>query len=221
MHSADRAIDAPALRPHRVRAVGGWTAGVLFALMLAGCGTSPTRPAQQASVMDDVDWYGANDQSDPIAALLRSKGAQPTARKPGAAQEDAAQTPTGLVSTAMTLLGIRYRYGGNNPDEGFDCSGLVTYAFQQSLGMKLPRNAAEMARLGNQIDRTDLKAGDLVFFNTLGRRYSHVGIYVGDNSFVHSPSSGGVVRVENMDMRYWKKRYNGARRLEPGLLASR
>ena len=84
----------------------------------------------------------------------------------------------------------------------------VTYTAERSLGLKLPRNAAEIAQQGISVAKNELKAGDLVFFNTLGRRYSHVGIYLGDDRFVHSPSAGGVVRVENMTMAYWSKRYN-------------
>jgi cell wall-associated NlpC family hydrolase len=125
-----------------------------------------------------------------------------------------------MVSEALNYLGIRYRFGGASPDTGFDCSGLVTYTAERSLGLKLPRSAAEMAQQGISVSKNELKAGDLVFFNTLGRRYSHVGIYLGDDRFVHSPSSGGVVRVENMAMTYWTKRYNGARRLDNSLMAS-
>jgi len=125
-----------------------------------------------------------------------------------------------MVSEALNYLGIRYRFGGSSPDTGFDCSGLVTYSAERSLGLKLPRNAAEMAQQGISVAKNELKAGDLVFFNTMGRRYSHVGIYLGDDRFVHSPSAGGVVRVESMTMAYWTKRYNGARRLDNSLMAS-
>lgn len=118
-----------------------------------------------------------------------------------------------IVGTAMRFLGIKYKFGGDTPYTGFDCSGLVAYAAEKSLGLKLPRTSAEIAHEGISIKRTDLKKGDLVFFNTRGRRYSHVGIYLGNEKFVHAPRTGAVVRVEDMNQAYWKKRYNGARRL--------
>nr|WP_269495397.1 C40 family peptidase [Castellaniella sp. S9] len=121
--------------------------------------------------------------------------------------------PRTLVSTAMTFLGVKYRYGGDSPGEGFDCSGLVAYAAEKSLGLKLPRSARDMAREGISVNRNELRRGDLVFFNTRGHRNSHVGIYVGDHKFVHAPRTGAKVRVESMNVAYWRKRYNGARRL--------
>src|SRR3546814_870695 len=115
--------------------------------------------------------------------------------------------------TALSVLGIKYRYGGEAPNTGFDCSGLVIYAAEKSLGLKLPRRSAEIAQEGISVKRNELKRGDLVFFNTRGHRFSHVGIYLGNREFVHAPRTGAVVRVESMDVAYWKKRYNGARRL--------
>jgi cell wall-associated NlpC family hydrolase len=119
-----------------------------------------------------------------------------------------------LAKQMLTQLGIRYRFGGKSPSTGFDCSGLVFYSAQESLGLKLPPRSDDMAKLGANIERSDLKVGDLVFFNTMGRQYSHVGVYLGDSKFVHSPASGGVVRVEDMTQRYWDKRFTGARRLD-------
>lgn len=118
-----------------------------------------------------------------------------------------------MAASALSLLGINYRFGGNSPDTGFDCSGLVRHVVRNALGLDLPRTAREMARLGERIPLTDLKPGDLVFFNTMRRTFSHVGIYLGDNRFVHAPSSGGEVRVEDMSERYWVARFQGARRL--------
>jgi cell wall-associated NlpC family hydrolase len=122
------------------------------------------------------------------------------------------------------LLGIKYRFGGETPNTGFDCSGLVSYAAEKSLGLKLPRSSAEMAREGESVKTSELRKGDLVFFNTRGHRNSHVGIYLGNKQFVHAPRAGAVVRVESMDIAYWKKRYNGARRLAanstPDMLAA-
>lgn len=121
-----------------------------------------------------------------------------------------------LAVEAMSLIGIHYRRGGTSPEAGLDCSGLVRYVFRQANGTELPRTSAEISRVGEHIDKKDLQPGDLVFFNTLKRAFSHVGIYLGDNKFIHAPSSGGAVRIENMDMSYWKARFNGARRIVEG-----
>ncbi len=118
-----------------------------------------------------------------------------------------------LASYALGYLGVRYRMGGTSPDGGFDCSGLVSYVTQQVLGLTLPRRAEEISQIGEHVKRSDLEPGDLVFYNTMHRKFSHVGIYLGDGRFVHSPASGGVVRVESMDLSYWKARFNGARRI--------
>ena len=118
-----------------------------------------------------------------------------------------------LAVEAMSMLGIKYRYGGNTPETGLDCSGLVRYVFKAALGTDLPRTAAEISRVGEKIDSHDLQPGDLVFYNTLRRGFSHVGIYLGDSKFIHSPSAGGEVRIESMDIAYWKKRFVGARRI--------
>ena len=131
----------------------------------------------------------------------------------------AAQHP--LSKQALQHIGIRYRYGGTSPDNGFDCSGLVHYSAMESLGLRLPRRSTEIARAGKAIKRQELAVGDLVFFNTLGARYSHVGIYVGSNMFVHAPSSGGVVSVQDMTEPYWNKRFTGARRIDPVMIANR
>ena len=118
-----------------------------------------------------------------------------------------------LALNALGLIGIRYRMGGNTPENGLDCSGMVRYVFQQAWGKTLPRTAEEISRVGENIERTNLQPGDLVFYNTLRRGFSHVGIYLGDNKFIHSPSSGGQVRIESMELSYWKTRFNGARRI--------
>ena len=118
-----------------------------------------------------------------------------------------------LLLQAFALTGIKYRYGGDSPATGFDCSGFVRYVFQQ-IGTALPRNASEISHLGRQVDKAELQPGDLVFFNTLRRPFSHVGIYLGDHRFIHSPSRGGTVEIVSMSHRYWERRYNGARRLD-------
>jgi cell wall-associated NlpC family hydrolase len=119
-----------------------------------------------------------------------------------------------VVMNAMGLLGVRYRFGGNTPETGLDCSGLVQLVFKESFGLVLPRRAAQMSQVGGNISKDELKPGDLVFFNTLKRAFSHVGIYVGEGKFVHAPSSGGKVRVESLNTPYWVTRFNGARRLD-------
>ncbi|MDO8652296.1 MAG: C40 family peptidase [Undibacterium sp.] len=118
-----------------------------------------------------------------------------------------------LTVKAMDMLGIRYKRGGNTPENGLDCSGFVRYVFKDALGAELPRTSNEISKVGEHIEVKDLQPGDLVFYNTLRRGFSHVGIYLGDNKFIHSPSVGGQVRVESMDITYWKNRFNGARRI--------
>lgn len=118
-----------------------------------------------------------------------------------------------LMLQVIGLLGIPYRAGGNLPEQGFDCSGLVRHVFGQAWGMALPRTAEEISRIGVHVDQQDLEAGDLVFYNTLQRSFSHVGIYLGDHRFIHSPSAGGSVRIEEMDSHYWRQRFDGARRI--------
>jgi cell wall-associated NlpC family hydrolase len=119
-----------------------------------------------------------------------------------------------LLDNGLSLLGVRYRFGGESPQSGFDCSGLVRHVFSEALGVLLPRTAVEMARVGEKVPRDDLQPGDLVFFNTLRRTFSHVGIYLGDNKFLHANSRGGSVRVDDMTGRYWAKRFTGARRIK-------
>ncbi len=118
-----------------------------------------------------------------------------------------------VVVGALHMIGVRYRWGGSTPDSGLDCSGFVRYVFQDTLGMKLPRRAEEMSRVGQKVAVRDLKPGDLVFFNTMRRTFSHVGIYIGNNQFVHSPSTGSTIRVDELDTGYWEKRFTGARRI--------
>ncbi|MFS8975448.1 C40 family peptidase [Cupriavidus necator] len=119
---------------------------------------------------------------------------------------------------AMSLVGTPYRYGGNTPDAGFDCSGLVRYVVARAANVNLPRTTEAMGIRGSALDRSEVASGDLVFFNTTGRANSHVGIYVGQNRFVHAPSSGGTVRLEDMGKPYWASRYNGARRVVAGAI---
>jgi hypothetical protein len=121
-----------------------------------------------------------------------------------------------MVVAAMDFVGVRYRRGGNSADTGFDCSGFTRHVFESSLGLVLPRRVDEQAAAPGlvAVRRDDLQPGDLVFFNTLKRTFSHVGIYIGDNRFIHSPRPGKQVRTEDMSFAYWAKRFTGARRAE-------
>lgn len=123
---------------------------------------------------------------------------------------------TDLAMTAMSLIGTPYRYGGNSPLTGLDCSGFVRYVYKESLSTDLPRTAAEMSRVGQYVSRNELKPGDLVFYNTMRRANSHVGIYLGDDKFIHSPRTGQRVRINSMNESYWRGRFNGARRIIGG-----
>ena len=118
-----------------------------------------------------------------------------------------------LVLNAMGFLGVPYRRGGSD-DNGFDCSGFVLSMYEQTLGKVLPRSAREQADATEKIDKKDLQPGDLVFFNTMRQTFSHVGIYVGDNKFIHSPRPGKQVKVEDMRQSYWLSRFTGARRVD-------
>jgi len=119
-----------------------------------------------------------------------------------------------VIFRAISLVGTPYRYGGTNPDTGFDCSGLIGFVFNEAAGLRLPRTTRELIDIdARSVDRSDLQAGDLVYFNSRGGRVSHIGIYVGENRFVHAPSSGGVVRIDKLDTPYWTKFYVGAKRL--------
>ena len=118
-----------------------------------------------------------------------------------------------ITLQALSFLGVTYKWGSSNPERGFDCSGLVSHVFEQVAGIILPRNSQAMSKVGEKVDKSDLQPGDLVFFNTLKRPNSHVGIYIGDERFVHAPSRGGEVEVSDMQEGYWKKRFNGARRM--------
>jgi cell wall-associated NlpC family hydrolase len=146
-------------------------------------------------------------------------------RLPDAEPEPAAAMPpeiqvtdraSGVALQALAHLGTPYRASGLSPQTGFDCSGLVAYAYREGAGMSLPRNTFDLSRLGEPVERTDLRPGDLVFYNTQRRDFSHVGIYLGQERFIHAPSSGGEVRVENLRAGYWMRRYNGARRIIAG-----
>ena len=141
------------------------------------------------------------------------------ATKVKSAAATALKSAQDLASTALDLIGIRYKWGGNTPETGLDCSGLVRYVFQQVTGVTLPRTAKDISRLGTEVAVADLQPGDLVFFNTRRFAFSHVGIYLGDNQFIHAPRRGREVEIATLDSSFWKRRFDGARRMA-GVLPS-
>jgi len=134
----------------------------------------------------------------------------------GQVRDRIADATSELVVASMGFLGVPYRRGGNNAETGFDCSGFVRAMYEQTLGLLLPRKAEQQAAVTQPIERNDLQPGDLVFFNTMRRAFSHVGIYVGQGKFIHSPKPGAEVRVEDMGGSYWQRRFDGARRVLVG-----
>jgi len=160
--------------------------------------------------------------SDPVARFLAEKGlvdvnAIPVEPTESDFVRQVRDKASDMVLTSMNFLGVPYRRGGTSAEDGFDCSGFTRRVFEMSLGLVLPRRADEQAHAKGLVDvkRDELKPGDLVFFNTLKRTFSHVGIYVGEGKFIHAPRTGGEVRVEDMRFAYWAKRFTGARRAEP------
>jgi len=156
-----------------------------------------------------------------LAALLLSACAGPRVRPPAPVSRPVSPAPSNpaaanaVLMRAISLIGTPYRWGGNTPESGFDCSGLVNYVFADVLNLKLPRSSRELAAWqGPRIAKDRLATADLVFFGN-NNEVSHVGIYLGDGRFIHAPSSGGTVRVEQLDARYWTARYSGARRVLP------
>lgn len=172
----------------------------ILALLLNCCAAVQAAPATTAP--QDMD------------ALLASKGLMDRlGDQIQQARDSVSERASSLVIIAMGFLGVPYKFGGNSAETGFDCSGFVRAVFEKSVGKVLPRRAEEQADATQEIDRSELKPGDLVFFNTMKRAFSHVGIYVGEGKFIHSPRSGAQVRVEDMRQAYWQTRFNGARRV--------
>ena len=183
---------------------------------LAGCAGTGQKSTAHTSEIDpyEMEWVATAD--DPIGMLVTHKFKRDRQQNHTGTNSDNA-----MVSEALNYLGIRYRFGGSSPDTGFDCSGLVAYSAERSLGLKLPRNAAEIAQQGVSVAKNELKAGDLVFFNTNGRSISHVGIYIGNGTFVHSETGRGVVNTKLSDPYYWSKRYVGAKRINSPVLEAK
>lgn len=151
------------------------------------------------------------DNSDDMSRFLDGKG---LLTRIDNVRQSVTDTAAGLVVNAMGFLGVPYKRGGNSAETGFDCSGFVKAMYEQTVGLILPRKAEQQAAATQQINKADLQPGDLVFFNTMRRAFSHVGIYIGDGNFIHSPKPGSEVRVENMAQSYWSRRFDGARRVQ-------
>ena len=161
-----------------------------FITVLSGCGSfGPSIPAP------------VEGQAAPYASISAPQSAQRAE----------------ALLQALLALGLDYRYGGNSPVTGLDCSGLVAHVYLEAWNIRLPRNTGAQSKVGTPVSLAELQAGDLVFYDTLKRPYSHVGIYLGDGKFVHAPKSGAQVRVESIRNAYWAQRFNGARRVEPAL----
>jgi cell wall-associated NlpC family hydrolase len=166
---------------------------------------------------------GPDEAPDAVMKLLAEQGLlaepAPAAESPAdnaSLLRQVHERASDMVVAAMNFVGVRYRRGGTSVDTGFDCSGFTRHVFEMSLGLVLPRRVDEQAAAPGfvAVKREDLRPGDLVFFNTLKRTFSHVGIYIGDNRFIHSPRSGKLVRTEDMSFAYWARRFTGARRAE-------
>jgi len=172
---------------------------LLLALVLAACSTAPMR-------------MSGNPQ--PYAG---TEPRAPRTMPPGLPQFiDHSVGEEEISIQAMSLVGVPYRWGGNTPDSGFDCSGLVTYVVRRAAAVNLPRTTEQMESVGTPINPDEISPGDLIFFNTTGRAHSHVGIYVGQYRFVNAPSTGGTVRIDYVTNPYWAKRFDGIRRVASG-----
>ena len=188
----------------------------LASLLLSACATAPS-------------------QNPPTPLKIATTAARATPSAPAAVagsavtpnviagQASASATPamtrdrtSEILVYALSLVGVKYKFGGNSVATGFDCSGFVNHVFGEIADYALPRNSEAIAQRGLVVDKNDLQAGDLVFYNTRSRANSHVGIYLGNNTFVHSPSRGKSVEIVDMSENYWQRRFNGARRLLSG-----
>ncbi|WP_225747794.1 C40 family peptidase [Eikenella sp. Marseille-P7795] len=152
--------------------------------------------------------HGSNASSS--SSGRQSSGSRSSSSSRSSGSQDEAGD---LIMNAMSLIGLSYRFGGNSPTQGLDCSGFMQYIFKRSMGITLPRTSAEMATVGQQVDRANLKPGDMVFFGG-GGRVSHVGMYIGNDRFIHAPRTGRDIEITSMNGNYWKNRYITARRVD-------
>lgn len=200
--------------PARLRLVSGLSLGLALFLSadLAAAPLDWTRPIGLDA------WLGAQTSATLAAPATEIAPAATESSSSAIVQTEtpAARPDPGhlLIALAKDLRNIRYRRGGSSPKTGFDCSGFVRYVFQHALGIELPVGSAAQFRVGDKIDRSQMQAGDLVFFRIAGKRISHVGIYVAEGRFIHAPSAGKVVRVDSLEENYWARRFAGAKRPE-------
>ena len=173
---------------------------------------TPTHFVIAATLFLSANAYAAPNQNvDDLDKLLAEKGFLSQIDQ---VRQSVSNKASELVVDAMGFLGVPYKRGGSTAETGFDCSGFVRAVYAQSVGLILPRRAEQQAAATQNIEKSELKPGDLVFFNTLKRTFSHVGIYVGEGRFIHSPKPGAEVRVESMKIAYWSSRFDGARRVQ-------
>jgi cell wall-associated NlpC family hydrolase len=144
-------------------------------------------------------------------ALAACGGLPPEPSVPHGRARVAGKKGQDVVLFAMGLVDVAYRFGGKTPEAGFDCSGMVTYVYREAIGLGVTGRAVDIARKGRPIAKNELRPGDLVFFNTLNSPFSHVGIYIGENRFIHAPSTNSRVRVDSMSASYYSKRFHAAR----------
>jgi cell wall-associated NlpC family hydrolase len=191
-------------------------AAALLLAASAGAHAAPAPPAAPAAPAAAASATG----SDAVLELLQQRGLIPTRAQldAHAVVQQVREAASEAVMTAMNFLGVPYRRGGNSAEQGFDCSGFTRHVFENSIGLVLPRRSHEQATQAGllKVARDELRPGDLVFFNTMRRAFSHVGIYVGEGRFIHAPATGGEVRVEDMRSAYWARRFDGARRAPAG-----
>jgi cell wall-associated NlpC family hydrolase len=167
----------------------------ISAFFLAGCGGNAPRPAPVEAP--------AQARVPPLSSPA----------KPATTVQRAAPEQSEMLFQVLASIGVDYKFGGASHATGFDCSGLVAHVFREGYGITLPRNTYGQSQVGQAVSAEDLEPGDLVFYNTLDRPYSHVGIYLGDGRFIHAPKTGSAVRIENLKSTYWSRRWNGARRV--------
>jgi cell wall-associated NlpC family hydrolase len=190
MHGGDTDDTDPAWSRRRLL---GWSV-LASAAWLSACGSKPRTSGTRT---------GAGRTAPRQQPALVPPSATPLSLDP--------QSREGALARALLVINTPYTYGGNTPEGGFDCSGLVHYVMSAEGNRRLPRSTAQWAAASTPVPDAQLKRGDLVFFNTSGARFSHMGIYVGDGKFVHAPSTGGTVRLQNLSDRYFAQRYTGAR----------
>jgi cell wall-associated NlpC family hydrolase len=189
--------------------------GLVAALAAAGLAYGQAQPPAQGQTPSAPAATDAAMAPEDLGRFIEEKGwVQRIGEATSEAIKSTAQTAGDVVIHALGFIGVPYKMGGTSADSGLDCSAFVRLVYKQITGLVLPRSAAEQAAATRSIESSQLQPGDLVFFNTLQRSFSHVGIYIGEGRFVHSPRTGGKVRVESMQIPYWQTRFNGARRVE-------